>query len=317
MDMEYRDEGRRRSKLIIGLGVVLALGAGAAAFFLLNQAQQQAGQGELKMVDVAVAVREIPARKVIEAEDVAIRSVPLDPTNERGVLTDLELVVGRVPAVTIFQDQLVTSNLFASTATGAQFSILGPSETVAPDSEAWRAISVTVSDDRAVAGLVQPGMTVDVFVTATVNVTGGLAPAEAAADEDDDDAETTTYYTDKSTKLVYQDVIVLARSGQMYIIRAALDIAEEITHLQATGNAQFSFALRPEVDTRLTDATALGSTTNELIRKYALPIPEVYPPAVGPIPTPEPTPEPTPTPTPDEVETGAGRLPEASPSQVP
>jgi hypothetical protein len=160
-------------------------------------------------------------------------------------------------------------------------------------------------------------MTVDVFVTATVNVTGGLAPAEAAADEDDDDAETTTYYTDKSTKLVYQDVIVLARSGQMYIIRAALDIAEEITHLQATGNAQFSFALRPEVDTRMTDATALGSTTNELIRKYALPIPEVYPPAVGPIPTPEPTPQPTPTPTPDEVETGAGRLPEASPSQVP
>ncbi len=40
-----------------------------------------------------------------------------------------------------------------------QFSILQPDETVAPDSEAWRAVSITVSDDRAVGGMLAAGMT--------------------------------------------------------------------------------------------------------------------------------------------------------------
>jgi Flp pilus assembly protein CpaB len=307
MEMEYKDDGNRRGKLLIGLGVVLALAAGGGAFLLLNQAQQEAGQTELKRVDVAVAVREIPARKPIEADDVAIRSVPLDPTNEHGIITDLQGAIGRVPAVTILTDQLVTTNLLASSSTGGQFSILGPSETVGPDSEAWRAISITVSSDRAVAGLVQPSMTVDVFVTATVNVTDPslLEPKIGP------DGEEARYYTDKSTKLVYQDVVVLARSGDMYIIRASIALAEEITHLQATGTAQFSFALRPEIDTRFVDATSLGATTNELIKRYGLPIPEIYPPIDGPISTPRPTATPAPSPTPDTTD------PLASPSPSP
>jgi flagellar basal body-associated protein FliL len=49
MEMEYRDPSRR-GKFIVILGVVLALAAGGAAFFLINQAQQQAGQSGLKTV---------------------------------------------------------------------------------------------------------------------------------------------------------------------------------------------------------------------------------------------------------------------------
>ena len=52
---------------------------------------------------------------------------------------------------------MLTQNMLASAATGGQFSILEPGETVAPDSEAWRAVSMTVPDDRAVGGLLQPG----------------------------------------------------------------------------------------------------------------------------------------------------------------
>ena len=42
MEMEYRDPAKR-GKFIIVLGVILALIAGGAAFYLINQAQTNAG----------------------------------------------------------------------------------------------------------------------------------------------------------------------------------------------------------------------------------------------------------------------------------
>ena len=72
--------------------------------------------------------------------------------------------------------------------------------------------------------------------------------------------------------------------------------AEEIAHLQSSGTAQFSMALRPEADTRLLDVSSLGETTNRIITKYGLPIPETYPAGNGPVHTPPPLPSPTPFP---------------------
>jgi len=279
MEMEYRDTGRR-GKVIIVLGIILALAAGGAAFFLISQAQQNAGKQGLPKVPVVVAIQPIAARKPIEATDVEVRQVPIDPTNAEGIVSTVDKVIGRVPAVTILQGQLVTTNLLASTATGGQFSILGPADTISPNSEAWRAISVTVPDDRAVGGLLQPNQTVDVFVTATALVPQSLQ-------------DLGRYYTDKTTKITYQDMPILAKAGSFYILKATLPIAEEIAHLQASGTANFSLALRPDEDIRIADATGLGATTNMLIRRYGLPIPEVFPPGSGPIPTAQPTAKPT------------------------
>ena len=299
MEMEYRDPSKR-GKFIVILGVVLALAAGGAAFFLINQAQQQAGQSGLKTVSVVVAARPIPARKPVEADDLAVRQVPLDPTNSDAIIVKQpEQIIGRVLAVTVLQDQMITMNMLASTATGGQFSILEPGETIAPDSEAWRAVSLTVPDDRAVGGLLQPGMTVDVFTSATVNVPQDLLLAGR-------------FYTDKSTKITYQNMVILARAGTFYVVKATLGIAEEISHLQASGNATFSFAMRPEADVRLVDASALGETTNMLISKYGLPVPENFPPSRGPIPTPEPTPTPSPSPSASPAASGS-----AAPSAAP
>ncbi len=283
MEMEYRDPSKR-GRWVILLGVVLALAAGGAAFFLINNAQQQAGQSGLKLTSAVVAARAIPARKPIEADDVVLRNdIPLDGTNAAETVADPAQLVGRVLAVDVPAGQLVTTNLLASTTAGGQFSILKPDETVAPDSEAWRAVSITVSDDRAVGGMLGAGMLVDVFVTATVNVPQNVLDAG-------------DYYTDRSTKITYQDMEILARQGTFYIVKATLPVAEEITHLQAAGNAQFSMVLRPDQDTRILDVSSLGTTTNRIIERYGLPIPETYPAGGGPLPTPPPIPELTPAP---------------------
>ena len=297
MELEYKDPSRR-GRWIVVIGVILAIAAGGAAFFVINQAQQQAGQAGLQKVTVVVAAQTIPARKIIEATDVTVHEVPIDDTNAQGIVSTVDKVVGRVAAVSILQGQMVMTNLLASSTEGGQFSVLGPDETVSPDGMPWRAISVTVPDDRAVGGLLTPNQTVDVFVTATVNV---LTDSEAGLPKEG-------WYTDKSTKLSYQDVLILAKSGTFYILKAPLDVAEEISHLQASGSAAFSLALRPEVDTRLVDASALGTTTNKVIVRYGLPIPVAFPPVAGPIPTPKPTPVPTPEPS-----AGAS----ASPSPTP
>jgi Flp pilus assembly protein CpaB len=244
MEMEYRDPSKR-GKFIVVIGIVLALAAGGAAFFLINQAQQQAGQGSLQKIAVVVAARPIPARKPVEVGDVAMKEIPLDTTNSAAIaITQIDQVVGRVLAVPVLQDQMLTQNLLGSTATGG-LSILEPGETVAPESEAWRAVSLTVPDDRAVGGMLQPGMTVDVLMSVTVNVPQDLL-------------ESGKYYTDKSTKIAYQNVVILARQGQFYIVKATLAVAEEMAHLQAAGNATFSFVMRPEADIRQVDATTLG-----------------------------------------------------------
>jgi Flp pilus assembly protein CpaB len=285
MEMEYKDTGRR-SKFVIVLGVILALAAGGAAFYLIQQAQQQAGQGPLQKVEVVVAKRDIPARKPIEAEDVEIRSVPIDPTNERGIIKSTDEAVGKILAVTVYQGQMVTANMIASSTSGAGFQILGPDETVAPDSPSWRAVAITVADNVAVGGLVQAGMTVDIFVTATVNV-----PQELLNEG--------KYYTDRSTKIAFQDMVILSRTGTYYIIKVTVPVAEEILHLASAGNVTFSMALRPELDQRDVDASKLGSTTNLFITRYGLPIPETYPSSGGSVatlPPLEPSPSPSPSP---------------------
>ncbi len=301
MEMEYRDPSRR-GRYIVVVGVILAIVAGGAAFFLINQAQQQAGQAGLQRVTVVVALQTIPARKLIEAADVTVREVPIDQTNAQGIVSTPDKVIGRVPAVTILAGQLVTTNLLASGTEGGQFSVLGPDESIGPDSPDWRAVSMTVPDDRAVGGLLTPNQTIDVFVTASINV---LTTSDTGIGPEG-------YYSDKSTKISYQNMLILAKAGTYYVLKAPVDVAEEISHLQAAGNASFSMVLRPDVDTRQVDASTLGTTTNDVIIRYGLPVPVVYPPFEGPLPTPAPTPTPAPSVTP--LPSGS---PEASASLAP
>jgi Flp pilus assembly protein CpaB len=282
MDYEYRDPSRR-GKVILVIGVVLALVAGGGAFLLISQAQQQAGQAGLERTAIVVAARQIPGRKVIGADDLAVRDVPLDGTTSQGVFADPAKVIGLVAGTTILEGQPVFANMLAGQTQGSQFSILGPTETVGPDSPAWRAVSITVPDDRAVGGLLQAGETVDVFVTSTI-----MVPEDVAA--------VGKYFSDKSTKIVYQDMLILARTSTAYVLKASVPVVEEISHLQASGAAAFSFALRPDQDMRQVDASTLGTTTTKIVARYGLPLPEWYGPGKAAAPSPFPMPGPSASP---------------------
>jgi Flp pilus assembly protein CpaB len=300
MEMEYKDSSRR-GRIIIILGIVLALVAGGTSFFLINNAQQSAGQGPLKKVTIVVAAKDILARTPIQAADVTLAEVPLDTVTQTGVATKPADLIGAVLAIPVSAGQPIYINMIASAAGGSGFSILGPNETVGPDSENWRAVSITIPDDRAVAGTLQAGQTIDIFMTATVSPPGAVAsgaPAGPAA------SAQALYYSDSATKVTYQNVVILARTTTFYIIRCSLAVAEEIEHMLATGSVTFNAALRPDQDVRYVDVKLLGATTNRILQKYGLPFPAVYP-APGATVPPQP-PVQTPTPPPSLAPTASG-----------
>jgi Flp pilus assembly protein CpaB len=279
MEMEYRDP-TKRGRWIIVLGLVLAIAAGGGAFYLVNNAQRQASTSTVAYTTAVVAARDIPARAKLTDQDVTVRTdIPKDATTTGDMLiASANEAIGQTTGVTILAGQLVTKNLFvsATTANGTAFSILQPGESVAPDAEAWRAIALTVSDDRAVGGILAPGMKVDVIMTMAVTVT---APSEApgASGAPGPVASPFSYTSGSSTKITYQAMEILARLGTSYVMKATIRDAEEISHLQAAGAAQFTFLLRPVEDARILDLSALGETTNRIIQRYGLLVPQLYP----------------------------------------
>jgi Flp pilus assembly protein CpaB len=284
---------------VIIAGVVLAVVAGAASFYLISQARSETPD-DVTLVPVVVAAQQIPARTPIAPGAVEIRQVPLDEATQVGIVTDPAKIVGQVLAVPVAIGQPIYFNMIASASGQSGFSILEPDETVAPDSPAWRAIAITIPDERAVAGLLVTGQTIDIFMSATMTVPVTAEPLGV-------------YYSDMVTKITYQEMVILSRAGTQYILKAPLPVAEEILHMLAAGTVSFSAALRPDQDVRFVDVSQLGATTNRILEKYGMPFPAVYPEASASIPPQPPIAFPTPPPTP-APETPSPS-PEASPAQ--
>src|SRR5829696_4253719 len=100
MEMEYKDTNRR-GKFVIIVGVILAIAAGAASFYLINQAQQTAGQGDLQKTAVVVALQNIPARTPILAAALEVREIVLDEATQVGIVKDPLQLVGKVLAIPV------------------------------------------------------------------------------------------------------------------------------------------------------------------------------------------------------------------------
>jgi Flp pilus assembly protein CpaB len=261
VELEYSDKNRRRSKVYIAVGIVVALMVGATVFIAL-QASGLTAQRDVEMRSVVVATRDIPARKAIEEADVSLRTVAADPTNE-SAFNALDQVLGRVVGIPVAPGQLISANTLASTTEGQTFSILPPGEEFDPSGPDVRAVSVTVPAANAVAGTLVPGQRIDLIVTMAINPEVGLTPDEA-------DAQEAQFVPGPSTKVTLQAMTVLARNGDLYILRTDVATAEKIAELQAIGGT-FSMALRAEEDDRTADT--VGSTVDRLIEEFGFPVP--------------------------------------------
>src|SRR3989337_4216489 len=81
VELEYNDRSNRRSKLYVGVGLVVALIVGGLVFVLLRFGNL-APQGPAEMRQVVVAVREIPPRKPNEEGDAGMPTVPAAPPHQ-------------------------------------------------------------------------------------------------------------------------------------------------------------------------------------------------------------------------------------------
>jgi Flp pilus assembly protein CpaB len=261
VELEYSDKNSKRSKLYIVVGVIMALLVAGIVFVAL-QASGLTQSKDVAMREVVVAARDIASRKPIEEGDLAMKTVVADTTNE-AAFTRIDQVLGRVSGVTILTGQLVSQNMLASSTEGQSYSILEPGQEFDSSGPDYRAVSVNVPDDRAVAGTLVPGQLVDLIVTMAINPEVGQSAEQASRTKDE-------FIPGPSTKVTLQSLTILARNGGLYILRTDLATAEKITELTAAGG-QFTFVLRPDVDDRTADTD--GSTIDRLIDEYGFPVP--------------------------------------------
>jgi Flp pilus assembly protein CpaB len=301
------------------VGVIMALVAGATAFMMGNQGKVAAEPESVPTRQILVATTTIPARSIIDSTQLLLREVPDDPSLASAI-SDPGQIMGLVTAVTIYADQPITPNLFATTEAGQEFSILGPSETISPFSPAWRAVSLTIPMERAVGGLVSPGQHVDIIASVPIAI--------KIEDENGQMVEGTTldgYYSDASTKITLADVEVLTKVPEtnVFVLKVDLHQAEE---LAALSTAQFDLALRPPSDNRVVDRTGYGETLNRVIEQYGYALPRViqvdrYPqPQEEVVPEGSPTvawPDPEPVPSIEPGASPAPDVPVAEPSPAP
>jgi pilus assembly protein CpaB len=271
VDYDYSEKNRRRARIYIGTGLFIAIIVAGVVMFALQSSALLAEPVEMR--SVVVAARDIASRKPIEEGDVVTRTVPADPSNE-SAYTEIEDVLGRVSGVPISAGELVTRNMLAAATSGQSFAILEAGEEWDPTGPPLRAVSISVPDDRAVAGTLVPGQRVDLVVTLAINPEIGVV-TEPAAEEATAAAGDAEFIAGPSTKVTLQMLTVLARNGSIYILRTDLGTAEKIAELTAAGG-QFTFVLRPDEDDRTADTP--GSTLDMLLDEFDFPIPE--PPAL-------------------------------------
>jgi Flp pilus assembly protein CpaB len=297
MELKFKDPAIRRRRMIILLGVAMAITAGFVAFSMSGGGAPPA-VAEVPKRAVVVALADIPARTTVTVEQVQIRQVP-DDVSLAMAFTDPAQAVGLVTNTLITAGQALYPNLLVSNAEGAAFSILGPNDVITADTPLWRAVSVQVPSNRAVGGQILTGQRVDLFATVQVdvmvrNADGGFDAATTAEG----------YQSGMSTKITFQDVEVLSAEGEggMYILKVDLHQAEEIYHIAAVAPNSFSLALRPGGDIRTADTGEYGETNDRIIVQYLYPLPQILDlgpltalPAAAASPTPVGEPDPSPS----------------------
>jgi Flp pilus assembly protein CpaB len=298
---------RRRRRIIIVIAVVLGLVATIGTYALISR-PGGGGTPQAQTRTIVVAAKDIPARTQITADMLQTATVTDNPAFASAI-NEPALAIGALALVDIKAGEPMLSGLFATS--NGKVAILAPGETVAPDSPVWRAISVSVPDDRAVGGFIQIGDHVDLIATVSIQVydeTGALANVPVPS---------SGFLSGNSTKITLLDLEVLQINAALnvYVLRVDENQAEQVAYIQTSGGSNsFTLSLRPQADTRDLDRNLYGETINRIQEQYGFPIPQgLLVPGVIPTPVPSITAGPSAAVSPSP----SGGAPSLTPSATP
>jgi pilus assembly protein CpaB len=252
------DRSRRRARLFTIIGIVLALVSGGVTYLYASQRELGAAPAE-ERAPVVVAARDLAARQAVGASDVTVASYPRSLVPP-AALTQPEEVVGKVLTVAVSRGEPVLPSKFALQQGQAAFTVLPPGVELRSDSPNYRAISISVPDQNAVGGNIVPGDVVDMIATINIDPGKFFNPKPPAPPD-------TSRVADFSTKVILENVAILAKINTVYTIRLNdLQVAEKIMYLQASG-ANITLLLRAPRDERVvqTAGTNFAGVYNEFV----------------------------------------------------
>ena len=260
-----QDGSKRRARLILIIGIVLALFAGAGTFFYASSANTQQAP-VIPTTAVLVAAREIPAKTTLTPADLKVVQFNVD-AKPVAALVKSEDAVGKITIESISVGEPILPTKFSDPKNPAfvvvPASFLGPDGAPKSDAPNFRAMSITVPDATAVGGTIQPGDIVDIMFTINFD------PVKFVA------KPTPTETQDFSAKIILERITILARTANIYTIRTDATTAERIAYLQASGG-QLAFLLRAPKDERASGTT--GTTFTDVENAFKIKIPEKYAP---------------------------------------
>ncbi|MBO0842980.1 MAG: Flp pilus assembly protein CpaB [Nocardioides sp.] len=166
-----------RRRLLLMLAVFVAI-VGTALVFLYVRGADNRAQSQYDSVSVLKATQDIAAGETYDdalaSGKISLQAVPQNQLND-GYQTSTEALKGKIASVPIFAGQQVIKSQFGNTVQAASTSLPIPKGMVA--------ISVNLTDPDRVAGNIQNGSEVAIFVSdpSPVSTTGGSTSSQAPA----------------------------------------------------------------------------------------------------------------------------------------
>lgn len=155
----------RSGRILIILGLVLAVGAAGLSFFILRNADTGQQQVEVKRRSVVVAIQPVEARSEIPPDALRVDSWPVEIAPQNS-FTSTAQVAGQLTIAPIFPGQVILDNMIVARLDETE----QPTQTTGSDvsftiPEGEVAVAFPVSNIATVAGAIQQGDTVDLMVS--------------------------------------------------------------------------------------------------------------------------------------------------------
>jgi pilus assembly protein CpaB len=212
-----------------------------------------------------VAAREIPAKTQITPADLKLQDYNVD-AKPPSALNKLDDAVGKITIAPMSIGEPVLPSKFSDPKNPAfvviPASFVGADGNFVANTPNFRAMSITVGDNSAVAGTVQPGDSIDMMLT--INFDPAKYYQKVTANQ----------IPDYTAKIILERVPILARAGSVYTIRVDAATAERIAYIQGTGGG-IVFLLRAPKDERASGTA--GAQFSGFQNTFKIPIPEKLP----------------------------------------